>query len=987
MGEPEEKSVEVKPLASYSEGEREEAVKKGLHFSAEREAARVVAELSSDQRGDQKEVAKAIARAAYTPGGSLGDDGVARAMALKIAEVIRDGGLEQSTGEKILSLAGEIEARAKALVQISVPAGSVPKRDEMVRPADIAEDESMRDYLRKPLPPEPAEAEHVEGEWREVASDEQDNVRPPVISVADVVVGATLAEAVDAAQRKGGKKTRPAESPEPEQKPAAGSGEVRETKREAFDWEKNEAELMKIVDKEKGGRPFSSSRAAELTGERDAYWEEHKGEHITAEDKNAAGNLIDDQVRRYDSDGLVPGAKPGDPLQLFLEDVDRKIGVYTNGSQKDPVKASWWRGVRVNVEQRCLRAELSLRTKIPGGEAEEVGERIKELGIESKYLVWGRNKDATKGRWNQLAARHTQWLMENDPGLKDGVEARKRAEGVGGQRFGGGFENFPVSPPPAHYVAIFREGRYGSFEKQWGDKVKFLSVLNEDDRLAWCYANMGAFANGVIQTKDWKAVVDLWLGDIKDSANLVKAGREKMVGIKETEKDLRAMMALSASARAMEGSAGSAATYVKLLTVDRDGDLDKQDTWAEFLLHDDPEKYWRVVSQPLVKHYYYKILAQAGISLDNESGQTIDGKLRKVSSFKVNSDTALSSELFGFLRQTEGAKYKGGFEPYISDGLLVTDDEAFVSAQAELGVDESARWSAARLACDAFMVDKLTRWESETRKDKVKYPDKTNIKPYVGWGGDPLILVLQPSFLSRVIKKVYSKEDKAIMDMTDNAFRPVDIFDGLKGTDVEPLPISMVGHLKGYARYNDALWQFLGGSRAAGIPQWTNDTMAKTLPAIGELLDQVYGGAGKKDVDGKTDNTGKQVVGAMMARILECKALATAVESARPGFKDNLRILFNVGDPKEARPFLEVEKFIWGPDLDSKKGFLASLVGGRTRFILKDNKYGAETALKNTWEILNSNDQDPKGRGKAATLNRVGFLLDVAQALAKNQKR
>lgn len=727
---------------------------------------------------------------------------------------------------------------------------------------------------------------------------------------------------------------------------------------------------------------------------RNMLWEKYKGSENHKGQKAEVASALRGELAQYNNDRVLSEVNPNviveDPLDKILDYTDKKIGVLNGEVSEEVIAKTWWKGVRRNIELTGLRAEQKLRQDLNMATDADLDRKIGELERETKYFNWGTNRDSTIGTWRELASKHVDWLTTHDAEYTRAIAeamAKAKAEVTGGQRFSGGFENYPISPPPAHYVAIFREGRHGSFEKQWGDKVKFLSVLNENDRLAWCYANMGAFANGVIQTKDWKGVVDIWLGDIKDSANLVKADREKMVGIKETEKDLRAMMALSASARAMEGSAGSAATYVKLLTVDRDGDLDKQDIWADFLLHDDSEKYWRVISQPLVRHYYDKILAQAGIDVvGNESGQTIEGKLRKVSSFGVKSDTALSSKLFDFLRQTEGTKYKGGFEPYISDELLVTDEEDFVSAQAKLGVDESARWSAARLACDAFMVDKLTRWESEIKKD-VKYPGKTNIKPYAGWGGDPLILVLQPSFLSRVIKKVYSKEDKAIMDMADNAFRPVDIFDGLKGADIEPLPVSMVGHLKVYARYNDALWQFLGGSRAAGIPQWTNDTMAKTLPAIGELLDQVYGGVGKKDGDGKTDNTGKQVVGAMMARILECKALATAVESARPGFKDNLRILFNVGDPKEARPFLEVEKFIWGPDLDSKKGFLSSLVGGRTRFVLKDNKYGAETALKNTWEILNSNDQDPSGRGKAATLNKLGFFLDIAQALAKGQKR
>lgn len=530
-------------------------------------------------------------------------------------------------------------------------------------------------------------------------------------------------------------------------------------------------------------------------------------------------------------------------------------------------------------------------------------------------------------------------------------------------KMGQGPEGYSASPPPAEFVAIFRQGRYGTYEKMWKDKVKFLDVLNAKDRLAWCFLNMGAFTNGIIPSpeQNWKAIIDTWSRDLDDSAFLAKASTEQLKEIKSTKELLRSMMAVSASARAMEQSGGAASKYVATLTVSRDGDLDKQDSWAEFLLHKDSEKYRRVVSSPLVKTYYDRLLKDAGVTVQpgKDSGQGDN----KVSIIEVNKEVALKGKLLEYL--VKGKDYKGGFDAYVKEILLPGDNDF-------------SHWAAAKLACDAFLVDKFTRWEYEITGGKNPKPeDELMIMPFAGWGGDPLRAILQPSFLPRVIKGVYSDEDKAIMDMTDAAFRPDDIF--AKLGNIEPIPVSMVGHLKDYARYNDALWKFVGGSRAPAIPAWTSKIMNEELPAIAELLDQVYGGKGEKDYP----DTGKHLVGAMMARILETKALATTAESSRPGFKDNMKILFNVGDPKEARPFLEVEKFLWGPDLDAKRGFLASLVGSRTRLVLNRNYFGAEERLKNVWELLYTNDQDPKGRGKATLLNRVGFILDITNVIAK----
>lgn len=60
---------------------------------------------------------------------------------------------------------------------------------------------------------------------------------------------------------------------------------------------------------------------------------------------------------------------------------------------------------------------------------------------------------------------------------------------------------------------------------------------------------------------------------------------------------------------------------------------------------------------------------------------------------------------------------------------------------------------------------------------------------------------------------------------------------------------------------------------------------------------------------------------------------------------------------------------------------------GEWRFVFQGNKFGAEAALKDSWDILALNDQDPRGRGRAKTLNTLGFILDSIQAIARGGQR
>ncbi len=540
------------------------------------------------------------------------------------------------------------------------------------------------------------------------------------------------------------------------------------------------------------------------------------------------------------------------------------------------------------------------------------------------------------------------------------------------------------------------------------DLLPVLDIRKPQDRMVWALENIRVFSDGTLSRPEmrWKPVVDEWLTDLKTAASKVVVVEDERKWARELELDIKAMMAVSSSARAMEVTGGSAAIYVSLITASENGDLDKQDSWAEFLLHKDSEKLARVVNNPLVRFFYCHLLEDAGFSFPREWKDAskplkYEEDIDRPGKLTLDVDKARSGPLVGFLRSKAppGAKdfeYRGGFDAYIADllanNLVHPDVQAFILDEGfEKNIDTTSIWAAAKLACDAFLVDKYAKWEyevtdvlSSTVDDK--WENSYQLKPFAGWGGNPLTSILMPSFLPRDIKKVYLGKDKAVLDLIDSAFRPVEALDKIK--ENKRLPASMVGNLKNYARYNDALWRLLGGSRAPGIPQWTNKIMQEELPTIVELLDQVYGGLDNKDTinPSEPENIGKHMVGLMVARLLQCKALATAVESAKPGFKEKMRILFDAKG--ESRPFLEVLQFLWGPDLDAKRGFLVALTAGRTRLVFRGNEFKeVDGALKDAWELLSSNDQDPNTRGRMKRLNTIGFILDSVQAFAKSGKK
>ncbi|KKS97851.1 hypothetical protein A2129_02345 [Candidatus Woesebacteria bacterium GWC1_42_13] len=713
---------------------------------------------------------------------------------------------------------------------------------------------------------------------------------------------------------------------------------------------------------------------------RDSNWN-----HVKDDVRNLAID-IENEARMLgiltpETEGMLRAAIAGEALRISV------IGFDKRPSKGTPQDASWL------ASQGQSEDGLKLDEKRVEREA------FFPLGIEPHDFVGASApKEFEPPTPEELAKLLTEKLAKQAQG-EEMTDQEKREY----------MRRYAASPPPNEVVAIFQQGRLKIFKDSWEESVRFLDITNKEQRNLWALLNMEAFNHGIIANPHarWKGVIDFWMTDLRDATRLLpgdqlEGNRE---GIADTERLIKAMMAVSASARVMEITSGSTGKYATYMAPgDREGpDLDKADEWSEFLLHDDAEKLARVISNPLVRYFYTRLLSDAGYedltALAGKDNLTYKDILavEKFSKDKARGvgepEAKKKGKLIEFLRK-RGLKvdkkvfeYRGGFNGYI-EYLLTEDEEVRRFVKEHTGGDEVVAWSAAKLACDAFLVDKYTQWEFDMTETQAKTQNpekwdstfhKTDIDygqllPSPGWGGNPLTAMIQPMFLPRHIKRVWTGRDRAILDLADQAFHPPEM-EAVSKLRPKVLVPSMVVHLKDYVRYNDALWIFLGGSRGQKIPQWTSRVMQEDLPQIVDLLDQAYGI--KKPNDEPNSVAFKAVTAIMMARIIQCKTLAAAVESSRPGGSDYSKIIF---DPENRdRPFLEVMQFLWGPDLDAKRGFLASMAGGRTRFIFEGSEL-AEFALQDTHNLLVTNDQDPKGRGVAQTVNTIGFVLDVAKA-------
>ena len=537
---------------------------------------------------------------------------------------------------------------------------------------------------------------------------------------------------------------------------------------------------------------------------------------------------------------------------------------------------------------------------------------------------------------------------------------------------------------PPHIGAVFTEGKNIAYAVDRFGRlipgIETYSISDEGERDAWILENLRVFNSLPTAPDVWKGAVDDYLLDYDTAVNnvlkeTVREGDRKALEkeTSESREKLLAMMAVSASARAMEHSSGVPTAYLTYITRSRDGeDLDVQDRWKEYLLHKDPKKYLAVINDPLVRHYYDRILKDAGI----KTGKDLDWHKPKGDPWRcsrvelVEEAATLRSEgtkdrpgdeekdapLLYFLH---GKGRNGHLDAYIKKVLLVNDSESFVVEQYGRSIDDTARYSAARIACDAFLVDKYTRWEyqlTNIRDDGTHaweteiYDKNLNLAPSKSWGGDPFRAVIQPTFLPR-LKGVYSGEAKEILDLVDMAYRPHDIFFDPKNPELqwEILHPTAVEHLKRYAKYNIALFLFFGGSRAQAVAEGQVRALENNLMVIGDRLDEIYGSIKIDDKD-PNDRTGKHIVGAQEARILYAKARAARASVVNPNFFEEA--FGPTVDPRSPAPFRELREHLFGPTLNWKNGLIANLSSARTGFIFQGNDYHAEEFIVKANKLL-----------------------------------
>lgn len=494
-------------------------------------------------------------------------------------------------------------------------------------------------------------------------------------------------------------------------------------------------------------------------------------------------------------------------------------------------------------------------------------------------------------------------------------------------------------------------------------EVPVYKVEDSDERQMWAFRNIHAYSEYTSPlTVHWKMAVDDWVLDIRtatssgkldpadpDGKKRIPLDRTERQGAVESEKLMKAMIAVTASSRAMETSAGSMDAYVAALVGDN---LDRADGWKEFLIHGGRDKIEMLLGKEggegkgsgVIRYYYDKLVEDA--------------------------DTMLNSQLFDFLKKIDKVDYKGGFREYVYEFLLEEESSETEDALIIDGLipDDEVRTAAAKLAADIFLVDKYTEWEKKVEDQYIEKnknnPDpklrRVQIKPTENWGGNPLRAIIEPSFLPKTIKGIYAR-DKQIWELLDEAFtfkvaretnRGVIEVEGrvIKSFDENyTLRPTMTTPLKALSRYGQALMAFLGGSTAPSIAAWGKDQLdgKAGIPTIITLMNQVVG-----DVEGMGDKEdqwpfGKDAMGRFTAEILHLKALASVRQFVQP---TSFELVFSQDDKRNLK---EIAHYIFGSTLDFKSGLIQETSSAALGFAYKFNRIpGVAEMIYDTKNLL-----------------------------------
>lgn len=566
------------------------------------------------------------------------------------------------------------------------------------------------------------------------------------------------------------------------------------------------------------------------------------------------------------------------------------------------------------------------------------------------FQEWRRVQQKIVARIAQLRQpAHAQAPEPHRPELPpDLAELMQAIGGAGGRR-----ERMAELPQP-YTRAIFNQGNYGNYADYWGDNVVRCDVTkerkeNEDGvngREEWAFTNMSFFEKGMlpqigIVEQAW-LMMDLTPATEKATRGKTAAEKRRIENeIKKTEELLKAMIAVTVAARAMEQSEGSPKDYVATVTF---GDPEAKGKVKEYLLADHPEKLKMLVGAEggniRVRNFFYTILSDAGLS-----GYTEWRDRETPSQISVNVEDARIADRinprtgrFGLSHFLKNKAENGGKEAYI-DTLLGNN------------VDPIDR-VAANLAFDAFMVDIYTRWQAQ-----VDFDGDLKIQPNKDWQGDPFRAIIEPAFMPDKIKKVYqSPYGKRALGLVNYGLAAPDILQGPLAE--KALPPSAVGGLSNFNRFSECLSLVIGDNMASGLSQ-INEKRKPDLVKVANNLDQMFG-----KIKGEGPNgdplLGKKIAAAMFTRLVEAMVTAQVIQSAAPGMAESLH---RVRRNKEDNPYYNTVQMLWG------QGYIYGQVPSSGLFVeLKQangfiyrsdqgNPYGAQGNIDRTQALLETNDQ------------------------------
>lgn len=619
-----------------------------------------------------------------------------------------------------------------------------------------------------------------------------------------------------------------------------------------------------------------------------------------------------------------------------------------------------------------------------------------------------------------------------------------------------------VSLSYPHIGAIFEGSRiFGKGADQWRRPlVEVFHVWDPNETVIWTFRNYEAWREFGQFTSDWFTATIDYKTDIETAANKGKRvgevsdptpedpTRKKAVyapltkiefdEARKSESIMKAMMAVSSSARAMEQSAGVMDAYVMAMVGKNE---DHADTWQEFLIHKDSHKLdilrgeryrkedvdrgrkkkggspvtaadigslkqeeWnngrtelKMVPErgiPIVVHYWEKLRAD----VSEDTPEKIRERIRQRKEMRLRGDPPetwppiYKSKMVEYLDK-RGRHYKegaGGMKEYVFDFLLNESDAERERLVMEFGVDSQAMAAAAKLVTDIFLVDEYTSWEfgihcieeefyEEKRRNRTlkegPKDEMMQLKPVINWGGNPLTCVLEPSYLFRHVKRVYAdSRGIELLDAVDDAFR-MEIPSRMNPSFAENrLQPTMLEPLKALMRYARAISNLAGSSRANSLAGWDREALYGREVNLQNVFELMDQVEGDLSGVDRGEDMPELPFGKHAMGWFTAKILNIKARAALLEIAKR-----GVGEtitvPEDEREELfSAARWIAGDGFKWKSGLMRELASSRTRFT-----FAGKSIIPETWELISEAVDMLRLKGDYG--EKGSYLLNLARGL------